>query len=376
MEAVAIDQFGRTAFGSNDDTRSQTRPRLPGIVPLRPVMGIAVLACLMLMASVVTAAGVPSPASTPRVSSGRVAAQLASAPTPTTPTATPPPTATVAPTPSPITVTPLVWSPSGSGQVTIVNLPAPWTGGTQKTAQVTIYTPPGYSPSGSQLYPVIYEAPTGLATWSGGTFVAELDSLITSGTMPAAIVVFIDEAGVPISPSECVDSANGQQWFETYVTKTVVGYVDGHYKTIADPSARATMGMSEGGFCAAMLATRHPDLFSVSISFSGYYWAGTPAPDAMVPYGGNQALLDAYSPALLVPKIPEVVRASMYFIVVANWSQDYFGPQATAFDSVLTANGYAYLAVNSPYPHGWPEVQTEAPGALKAWGARLVISGV
>jgi hypothetical protein len=32
--------------------------------------------------------------------------------------------------------------------------------------------------------------------------------------------------------------------------------------------------------------------------------------------------------------------------------------------------------VNSPYPHGWPEVQTEAPGALKAWGARLVISGV
>ena len=96
----------------------------------------------------------------------------------------------------------------------------------------------------------------------------------------------------------------------------------------------------------------------------------------MVPYGGNQALLDAYSPALLVPKIPEVVRASMYFIVVANWSQDYFGPQATAFDSVLTANGYAYLAVNSPYPHGWPEVQTEAPGALKAWGARLVISGV
>jgi S-formylglutathione hydrolase FrmB len=371
------------------------RPKRRGALSRAILTGLGVPFCLLLVTGVVRATGLPSVTSGPRGSAAVAAAGLTSAapvassvetsaptatptptPTPTTPTATPPPTATVAPTPSTITVTPLVWSPSGSGQVTIVNLPAPWTGGTQKTAQVTIYTPPGYSPSGSQLYPVIYEAPTGLATWSGGTFVAELDSLITSGTMPAAIVVFIDEAGVPISPSECVDSANGQQWFETYVTKTVVGYVDGHYKTIADPSARATMGMSEGGFCAAMLATRHPDLFSVSISFSGYYWAGTPAPDAMVPYGGNQALLDAYSPALLVPKIPEVVRASMYFIVVANWSQDYFGPQATAFDSVLTANGYAYLAVNSPYPHGWPEVQTEAPGALKAWGARLVISGV
>ena len=257
-----------------------------------------------------------------------------------------------------------------------MNLPAPWTGGAQKTAQLSIYTPPGYERGGTQRYPVIYEAPTGLATWSGGAFATELDSLITSGKMPAAIVAFIDEAGVPISPSECVDSANGQVWFETYVTRTVVGYLDGNYNTIADPASRATMGMSEGGFCAAMLATRHPDIFSVSISFSGYYWAGTPAPDAMVPYGANQALLDAYSPALLVPRIPQVERANMYFIVVANWSQDYFGPQATAFDKILAADGYAFLAVNSPYPHGWAEVRTEAPGALAAWGARLVISGV
>jgi S-formylglutathione hydrolase FrmB len=255
-------------------------------------------------------------------------------------------------------------------------MPAPWTGGSGSTAQVSIYTPPGYDPAGSSLYPVIYEAPTGLATWSGGSFVAELDSLIDGGKMPAAIVVFIDEAGVPISPSECVDSADGRQWFETYITNTVVSYVDANYRTIANPAARATMGMSEGGFCAAMLATRHPDIFGVSISFSGYYWAGTPAPDALVPYDDDQALLDSYSPALLVPTIPLVERANMYFIVVANWSQDYFGPQATAFDAVLKANGYAYRAVNSPFPHGWPEVQTEAPDALTAWGERLVATGV
>ena len=364
------------------------RQRRRGAFGRAVLTGLGVPICLLLVTGVVRATGLPSVTSGPHGSAALAAAGLTSAapvassvqtsaPT-ATPTPTPSPTPTAVPTPTlaPITVTPLVWSPSGSGHTTVVNLPAPWTGGTQKTAQVTIYTPPGYSPSGSQLYPVIYEAPTGLATWSGGTFVAELDSLINSGTMPAAIVVFIDEAGVPISPSECVDSANGQVWFETYVTQTVVGYVDDNYKTIADPSARATMGMSEGGFCAAMLATRHPDLFSVSISFSGYYWAGTPAADAMVPYGGNQALLDAYSPALLVTKIPQAVRASMYFIVVANWSQSYFGPQATAFDTILAANGYAFTAANSPYPHGWPEVQTEAPGALKAWGARLVISGV
>ena len=344
------------------------------------VVGLGVLVCLLVVTDVVRATGFPSGTSRPPAASVPAAAVLTS----TALAASPATSSSPAPTPAPTAVAAaaatampsLVWSPSGAGHVTVVNLPAPWIGGTQSTAQVSIYTPPGYDPNGTQLYPVIYEAPTGLALWSGGFRVTEFDWLIDSGAMPAAIVVFINEAGVPISPSECVDTFNGQQWFETYITKTVVGSVDKNYKTIADPRARATMGMSEGGFCAAMLALRHPDLFSVSMSFSGYYWAGTPAPDALVPYGGEASLIDAYSPALLAPQIPAAERANMFFVVVANWSQAYFGPQATSFDDVLKANGFAYLAVNSPEPHGWPEVQTEAPGALKAWGAHLKAIGV
>ena len=367
---MAIDQFGRRLAGFGGSAAEKPLGSHRRIVSRGPITVLGALACLLLAGSVVTAAGAPSPVSRPSASAALLAAKSPFV-SPTL-AATPSPTAV----PSPTMATSLVWKPSGSGKVTVINMPAPWTGGSSATAQISIYTPPGYDPDGDQLYPVMYEVPTGLATWSGGTFVAELNSLIDTGTMPAAIVVFIDEAGVPISPSECIDSANGQQWFETYVTKTVVGYVDAHYDTIANPAARATMGMSEGGFCAAMLTTRHPDIFSTSISFSGYYWAGTPAPDALVPYNDNQALLDEYSPALLVTQIPAAERASMYFEVVANWSQDYFGPQATAFDAILSANGYAFRPVNSPYPHGWPEVQTEAPDALAAWGARLVATGV
>ena len=369
-------------------SRKMAHPKRDGALRRAVLTGLGVPVSLLLVTSVVRATGLPLVTSSPHAGSTPAVA-LASAthfspaatssptstPTPT-PTPTAPPTPTLAPTAAPTATPALVWSPSGSGHVTVVNFRAPWTGTSRTTAQVSIYTPPGYDPNGDQQYPVIYEAPTGLTLWSAGMGVADLDSLIDSGAMPAAIVVFIDEAGVPISPSECVDSADGEQWFETYVTRTVVGYVDNNYRTIRDPRARATMGMSEGGFCAAMLVTRHPDLFSVSMSFSGYYWAGTPAADALVPFGGKASLIDAYSPALLVPKMSAAVRASLFFIVVANWSQGYFGPQATAFDAVLKANGFAYLAVNSPYPHGWPEVQTEAPGALKAWGAHLKASGV
>jgi S-formylglutathione hydrolase FrmB len=235
----------------------------------------------------------------------------------------------------------------------------------------------GYDPTDNQLYPVIYEAPTGLALWDGETgAITELNSLIGSGKIPAAIVVFIDESGAPMMPTECIDSYNKQQWLETFISKTVVDYVDLSYRTISDPKARTIMGLSEGGFCAAMLALRDPDIYSVDISFSGCFWAGTPAPDAAVPYGGQDSLIDASSPALLAPQMAGAYRSSLYFILVSQASQAYFGPQFTGFEKILDANGYGYVATNSTYPHGWSQVANETAGALHAWAAHLMLSGV
>lgn len=370
----------------------QLRAPSAGAQPIhhRPALvGFGVLVCLVVVGGATLATGVPSRAANRAGSTASAAAVAAAAaaalavPTasPTsTPTASPASAATPTDTATPLTTAApgtkpwLAWKPTGSGNVTVVNMPAPWTGGT--TADVSIYTPPGYNPFGSLLYPVLYEAPTGLALWSSsGAGVAQLDALIDSGAMPAAIVVFIDESDPPLSPSECVDSYNGQQWFESYISNTVVNYVDENYRTIADPRARAIMGMSEGGFCSAMLALRHPEVYSVSISFSGYFWAGTPSDASTRPYG-NQADLDAHSPALLAPQIPVSLRSKMYFIVVADHGQEFFGPQALDFDKVLAANGYRYLAVNSPDGHGWDEVQLETPNALAVWGAEMVISGI
>lgn len=351
--------------------------------------GLGVVASLLLVTGVVRATGLPWPTASPGRSPIPVAAApVAAAPVAATPAAAAPiaaAVATSAPTPTPepatttapVTGTPLVWSPSGTGQVTVVNMPAPWIGGSKRTADVSIYTPPGYDPTGTQLYPVIYEAPTGLALWDGETAaISQLNSLIDSGGMPAAIVVFIDESGAPMMPTECVDSSNKQQWLETFISKTVVDYVDLNYRTIQDLRARAVMGLSEGGFCATMLALRHPDIFSVDIAFSGYYWAGTPSAAAALPYGGQASFIDAYSPALLAPQIANQYRSSLYFVLVSQASQDYFGPQFTNFEKILDANGFDYLAIDSTYPHGWAQVENWAPAALRVWGAQLEITGV
>jgi enterochelin esterase-like enzyme len=305
--------------------------------------------------------------------------------TPSAPTATPDPSAsaTVAPSQGP-TVTPritaapgskpwLAWQPTGSGQVVEVDLPAPWAGGNK--SEIDIYTPPGYTPDTDQTYPVIYEAPTGLSLWSKGTGVlTALDTLIDSGEMPATIVVFIDSLGPPHGDTECADSTDGQQWFETYISKTVVEFVDTRFKTIRDPAARAIMGMSAGGFCAPMLALRHPDVFHISISFSGYFWAGAAGPDSALVFGPEG--LNSHSPEWLAPNLQGYVRYQMYFIVVAADNGDFYGVSAKNFETTLRTNGYKYYALASLYTHGWPQVRYDTPAVLQAWGAQLVLNGV
>lgn len=57
--------------------------------------------------------------------------------------------------------------------------------------------------------------------------------------------------------------------FETYVSKDLVGYMDAHYRTVADRSGRAIAGLSMGGHGALWLSIRHRDTFGAAGSMSG-----------------------------------------------------------------------------------------------------------
>lgn len=66
------------------------------------------------------------------------------------------------------------------------------------------------------------------------------------------------------------DVPGNPEWqYETYVSKELVGWIDGHYKTIADRNGRGIAGLSMGGHGALMLALKHPDVFSAVGSMSG-----------------------------------------------------------------------------------------------------------
>jgi esterase/lipase superfamily enzyme len=270
----------------------------------------------------------------------------------------------------------LAWRPSGDGHLTFARLPGPWEDHSA-TANVTIYTPPGYSSTGSRRYPVLYESPYGFLHWDEATnVVTALNVLIDKGLMPPVIVVSMSTEGGPFEDSECADSYDGREWFDTYASQTVVPYIDAHYLTIAEPSARAILGASQGGYCAAALGSRHPEVWATSLVFSGYFHAGGDGPPADEPFGKDKAFIDAASPDVVIFKIPEAVRPHLYFRIVAQFGQTFYGPEALRFGQLLDSAGIPHTVVNSAVTHGWAQLRTEFPAAMDDWAAWMVSVGV
>lgn len=271
------------------------------------------------------------------------------------------------------------WQPSGQGTLVAVQLAAPWAVGRTAQAQFDVYLPPGYA-SSARSYPVIYEVPWGVRGWSTGAHITGvLDTLIDGGQMPASIVAFVDMTGGPYPASECVDSTDHRQWLERYITGTVVPYVDANYRTIATAAARSLLGFSFGGFCAPMLAMRHPDLFATAIAFSGYYQAGirsNETPNSWRPFGGNAAVEATYSPLVLAGKLSPAARSTLFFELSAKPTETFFGPQYAEFAAALHQAHVSVALYPSVEGHSWQEVRDELPAVLKTLGQRQNALGV
>ncbi len=269
--------------------------------------------------------------------------------------------------------------PKGTGSIVPAALPAPWVGGNYTQSHLWVYLPAGYAAS-AQRYPTMYLVPWDLAHWQLGAHMTTLlDSLIAKGSIPPMIVVFIDLNGGPFPNSECANSYDGRQHADTFVSSTVVAWVDQHFRTIPEASARTIMGFSQGAFCAANLQMRHPDVFANAIVFSGYFVAGFRTGDtvnAWRPWGNDPATIAANSPTKVAATIPAAVRPTLFAVLAAQPDEAIYGAQATAYAAELKRLGYPTDLLWNSLGHAWVEVRTELPPALEAVAARMVETGV
>jgi enterochelin esterase-like enzyme len=272
------------------------------------------------------------------------------------------------------------WRPSGPGGLVAIPFPAPWTGGTVRTTTVDVYLPPGYHATGRR-YPTIYEAPWSLTGgWTTAVRVQPmLDALIDTGQLPPTIMVFVSEHGDAYPDSECVNSVDGREWFERFLTTTVVPYVDSHFRTISRPTARAVVGYSQGGYCASMLAMRHPDLFASALSWSGYFQAGirsSQTPNAWRPFGGDPTVEAAWSPFTLAQGLAPRIAGRMFVELSADPSDSFYGVQYGSFAATLHAVGVPVALFPTRLGHAWTAVRVQAPTMLMTLADRWTALGV
>jgi enterochelin esterase-like enzyme len=155
-----------------------------------------------------------------------------------------------------------------------------------------VYLPPNVDPS--RRYPLVIMlhglrgSPYSVA---GGLRLPEVvDPPITTHQLPPFIAV--------IPPAGLTASFDGE-WtgpWERYVVQDVMPWADAHLPVERDAAGRVIAGFSAGGYGAVDIALRHPSLFGVAESWSGYF----DAPHDGSLKGAPRAELAAHSPTDLV----------------------------------------------------------------------------
>ena len=178
----------------------------------------------------------------------------------------------------------------------------------------SLYLPPCYDENQQARYPVIYWLHgMGGDPRRGGTFVRMLDEAIRAGIAPAAIAVLPN--GGPAG-FYC-DWPGGQLPIESVIINELIPHIDATYRTISERAGRCIEGQSMGGFGAAHLGFKYPDLFcAISISAGALidFTESRPSDDVRrkrvfdTVWGGDMARFYADDPSALARANADRVR--------------------------------------------------------------------
>ncbi len=201
-----------------------------------------------------------------------------------------------------------------------------------------IYLPPTYGlkAAARRHYPVLYLLhgdPGGPFQWLALHTPALFDTGVAAGVTPETILVMPDGNGHVTAATQWADRFDGRDRIEDSILE-LVDEVDIDYRTIPDPAHRLIAGLSSGAFGAANIAARHPSLFGVAMSFSGYFAATGPV------FGGVASYIRSNSPYYIVQDQPSA--RTVHYILVVGDKDPYFLNTNRAFAAQLARLGVSH----------------------------------
>jgi dienelactone hydrolase len=206
-----------------------------------------------------------------------------------------------------------------------------------------VYLPPEYfQPQFADVkFPVLelmHGSPGRPTDWQTGLHLTETykDLLAKKKAKPAILVVpDINGTAGGATGSQCLDHPGGVQ-NDTYLSQDVPADVIGKFRAQPVGAHWGVAGFSEGGFCAANLALRHPQVYAVSGVMSGYF---QPLPERGVdPFHGDAQARLANDPMWLLSRT-SVGGPIPSFWLMAGSSDRGDTMEAQLFKSVLLQHG-------------------------------------
>jgi S-formylglutathione hydrolase FrmB len=128
--------------------------------------------------------------------------------------------------------------------------------------EVIVFLPPSYGTAPDRRYPVVYALhgySIGAEQWTHEIHVPQtIEGAFANGAREM-IVVLPDSKTVHNGSMYSSSVTTGD--FERFIAHDVVAYVDAHYRTIPERRSRGLVGHSMGGYGAARIGMKHPDVF-------------------------------------------------------------------------------------------------------------------
>ena len=236
---------------------------------------------------------------------------------------------------------------------------------------VRVYLPPSYDAPGiARDYPVVFLLhgwPGSAGNWfEKGRVPATADSLIASGQIPEVIVVSPDGNGTGmLGRSLWIDSYDGRRRFETWLAHGLVAWVDAHFRTKREASARAIIGLSDGALGAFNTVLRHPDVFSAAGGHSGDYRPkkgfGTGA--IFGPNPEAHAMERTNTPVDYLDSVTETAKQQRFYIDCGTEDGDAIGG-TRALHAKLTELGIEHEYHEFAGSHSWAYWRTHVRESL------------
>ena len=128
--------------------------------------------------------------------------------------------------------------------------------------EVIVVLPPGYRADPTRRYPVVYALhgySIGVEQWIQEIHVPQVIEGGFANGVPEMIVVLPDTKTAYFGSVYSTSVTTGD--FENFIARDLVGYIDGHYRTLPRRESRGLVGHSMGGYGAARIGMKHADVF-------------------------------------------------------------------------------------------------------------------